>query len=142
MLRDMSEPKSSGERPAHWFKPGQSGNPAGRKPGSKHKLAENFFRDLCAAWETHGVDALRRAAQEEPTRFCEIVARLMPRDVNIDANVSHDLSVNAETFAERFRLALSLLNNPVPDRIPKPPKLINGLLNARSEDNRPASTDR
>ena len=33
------------------FKPGQSGNPRGRPKGSRHKLSERFFAELCEDWE-------------------------------------------------------------------------------------------
>ena len=65
------------------FKPGQSGNPKGRPQGSRNKLSEEFFRDLCRAWETYGQSALMTAAMTSPTEFCNMVARLMPRDVEV-----------------------------------------------------------
>jgi len=34
--------------------PGQSGNPKGRPKGSRNKLSEDFFRDLCEAWQAMG----------------------------------------------------------------------------------------
>ena len=40
------------------WKPGQFGNPKGRPQGSRNKLTEDFFRDLCDAWQAFGKPAL------------------------------------------------------------------------------------
>ena len=63
------------------FKPGQSGNPKGRRQGSRNKLTEDFFRDLCEAWTAFGKPALMTAAWTHPVEFVRVVAQLMPKDV-------------------------------------------------------------
>jgi hypothetical protein len=105
----MSETASAVEkqRPAHWFKPGQSGNPAGRQRGSRNRLADNFVADLAAAWNEHGEAALKACALEHPEKFCRIVADLMPRDVNLN------VAVDAVAFADRFALASELLGHDI-----------------------------
>src|SRR3974390_1422039 len=63
------------------YKPGQSGNPKGRPKGSRNKLSEEFFRNLCDAWQAFGKPALMTAALTTPTDFVRLVAQLMPKDV-------------------------------------------------------------
>jgi hypothetical protein len=78
-------------------------------------LSTQFLADLRDTWETHGAEALRRCATEEPGQFCRIVAGLLPRDLNIN------LGVDAGSFAATFRAAVSALGNE-----PPPVKVING----------------
>ena len=64
------------------FKPGQSGNPAGKPKGSKHKLQEDVIRDICTVWDEGGIAALRTLAAEDPGKFVDAAIKLLPKDVN------------------------------------------------------------
>jgi hypothetical protein len=122
----MSETATAVEkqRPAHWFKPGQSGNPAGRQRGSRNRLADNFVADLAAAWNEHGEAALKACALEHPEKFVRIVADLMPRDVNLN------VAVDAVAFADRFALASELLGHDG-DAVHRPRKPLPGQPNQK-----------
>ena len=63
------------------WKPGQSGNPKGRPKGSRNKLSEDFFRDLCKAWEIYGQSALMTVASTDPVAFVRLVASLIPTEL-------------------------------------------------------------
>ena len=91
-------------RPSTLFKPGQSGNPAGRPKGSKNKLTENILEDLAEFYATEGKDLIRRVRDENPTALLQGLMKLIPRDyqLNLTADISADI-----TAEQRRRIAES-----------------------------------
>ena len=89
-----------------WVK-GQSGNPAGRPKGSKHKLQTNFWNDLQRTWKERGVDALRWVAENDPSTFVRVCASLMPKEENAK-QIEHAIEV---TLKEPEWLKLQRLNS-------------------------------
>lgn len=118
-MSETTIPSPARDKATGRFQPGNNGG-LGRPPGSRNKLAEAFLQDLAVVWEERGIEALRRCAEEEPAQFCRVVASLMPKDININAEVSH--LVDPAAFASKFRAAMALLDN----EPPPPLKVING----------------
>jgi hypothetical protein len=72
----------------HQWKPGQSGNPAGRPKGSRCKLEEIFLADLLASWQEKGKDAISRAIEDDPVAYVKTVASLMPKQVDPEGGLN------------------------------------------------------
>lgn len=91
-------------KPSTKFKPGQSGNPAGRKPGSKNKLTENLLADLAEFYAKEGKDLIVRVRDENPTALLQGLMKLIPRDyqLNLTADITADI-----TAEQRRRIAES-----------------------------------
>jgi hypothetical protein len=59
-------------------------NRGGRPAGARNKLQAGFLRDLAEAWELEGKGALRIMVKEEPAKFVQVCASLMPREVSLE----------------------------------------------------------
>ena len=52
------------------WKPGQSGNPAGKPPGTRHAFSQGFIRDFALVWAEEGLEAVRKVAKKSPEGLC------------------------------------------------------------------------
>ena len=78
---------------------------AGRQAGARNRLTEMFWRDMVAAWEKRGRAAIEQTIAERPAEFLRIVARLMPREVDVTLDAYDDLS--DDDIKRRFLAALA-----------------------------------
>ena len=86
----------------HCWKPGQSGNPAGRPKGSRHKLSEDLFKALAEDFENHGKDAIVKMREDRPGDYIRVIASLVPKEATLRINPFDDLT-DAQLF-ERYRI--------------------------------------
>lgn len=63
------------------FQPGQSGNPAGRPRGAKHKLTEVFLTLIAVDFAEHGAEAIARLRTTDPAMYLKLVGSLIPREL-------------------------------------------------------------
>jgi Family of unknown function (DUF5681) len=102
-------PDQTGEKQiATRFKPGQSGNPAGRPKGARSRLGEKFLDDLYDRWEEHGKKALEICALREPATFIKVVANVLPRELlvkalNVNATMDFADVEDARAFLKAYR---------------------------------------
>jgi len=76
------------------FKKGHSGRPK----GAKNKLAKAYLKDLHEIYLEGGKDALKQVMKERPDGFLSLVARLLPKD--LDVRNSGDVNVTIVRYGD------------------------------------------
>ncbi len=68
------------------FQPGQSGNPTGGRPGSRHRqqLTSEFIAALLRDFRHGGPAAIARVRKNQPAAYCKLLTLLCPRDVKVE----------------------------------------------------------
>lgn len=74
------------------WKPGQSGNPAGRPKGARVKLGEQFLSDLMSDWETHGAESIAAMREKSPGDYVKVVAATLPKELNVKVSELDELT--------------------------------------------------
>src|SRR4051812_1637419 len=74
------------------FKPGQSGNPKGRPPGSRNKLGEAFVCALYDDFTQYGVSVIEKVRTEQPAQYLKVVASILPKELHVKDMSLDDMS--------------------------------------------------
>lgn len=84
------------------FKPGQSGNPAGRPKGARSKLAEDFLKDIHNDWKESGLVTLQQLRAEKPDVYVKVIADLLPKleEKTETLNVNHSGTIEHRSASE------------------------------------------
>jgi len=80
-------------KPAHLWKKGQSGNPKGRKKGSRNKITKAYLTALRKDFEKHGIATLEKVREKDPKTYMKLVADLVPKEIDLDPNDNGDVTV-------------------------------------------------
>ncbi len=98
------------------FKPGQSGNPAGRPKGSRNKLGEAFVQALHDDFTIHGVSVIETVRVEKPDQYLKVVASLLPKQIEVKEGAFD--GVSDEELAALVAAARSALGSVESDEDP------------------------
>ena len=70
-----------------------SGNIGGGRPkGSRNKLGEAFTDALYADFQTHGIEAITKVRDNDPSTYVRVIAGLLPKEVKIEQQPLGDMS--------------------------------------------------
>lgn len=87
------------------FKPGESGNLAGRTNPAKRAAGESCWKALLEDFTKHGVKAIVKMRATKPEQYVALVASGLPAEKAIDLNVRTAESLNeqqARMMAEEY----------------------------------------
>lgn len=89
------------------FQKGQSGNPAGRKPGAQNKLTLTVKQGFEIAFEQlqKGDNALERWAEKNPTEFYRLASKLIPSQINAELGGPNGGPIEIDNTTRTARLA-------------------------------------
>lgn len=83
------------------FGPGNNANPNGRPKGSRTKLDSLFVECLYRDFKDHGADAVRKCREEKPDVYLNVIAKVVPKQVELDAtDAAVDLAKGLHAVAE------------------------------------------
>jgi hypothetical protein len=78
------------------FKPGQSGNPAGKPPGTKNKFPsalKDKVLHACAILEAKGLDLASQAVKDPPWFYANFVKPMLPKEIDFTGQMGIEIII-------------------------------------------------
>src|ERR1700723_3705665 len=100
-------------KPTRWPR-GQSGNPAGKPPGTRTAFSQGFIRDFALVWAKRALEAVRKVAKKSPEAFVAIAASICPNDVRLTLEQAIPGGMSLEDYS-LMREVIAALRESLPD---------------------------
>ena len=100
------------KRASSLWKPGQSGNPAGRPKGIRNKLGEAFVEALARDFVEFGDEAICMVRENKPDVYLQVMARIIPQHVDVDVDLK--MEINVVSYADNPTPQLDTEGVPAP----------------------------
>src|SRR5262245_22093369 len=111
------------------FQPGQSGNPSGGRPGSRHRQQLNgeFIAALLRDFRQGGPKAIERVRRAQPAAYLKILALLVPREHQVEhRNLIKELS------DEQLEAMIEYIETALAAQAGAPAKMIEGAIEPKT----------
>jgi len=56
----------------------------------RHDLSSDFVQDLAADWKENGRSTIAKVREQTPDRYCELIAKVVPKEMLISADRAGD----------------------------------------------------
>jgi hypothetical protein len=102
----MGSEKSGNPKPNYSTRFG-SGQPQGRKPGSRDRISVAFLTAVADDFEKYGIKTLEKVRRTDASTYIKVVASLMPKEIEIkqplDGMKDDELLIAIETLTKALR---------------------------------------
>jgi hypothetical protein len=107
------------------FQPGQSGNPSGGRPGSRHRQQLNgeFIAALLRDFRQGGPRAIERVRRTQPASYLKILALLCPREHKVEHS-----NLIKELTDEQLEAMIEYIKTSLEAQAGGPVKVIEGMI--------------
>lgn len=95
------------------WKPGVSGNPAGRPLHSRQRLGEKIITNIAELWQTEGEAVLRRLIADDPATFAKLAFQILPKELLVNVQQAAPGGLEPEQWA-RLREILAMVESIAP----------------------------
>ena len=86
----------------------KSGNRYGESPSIRDKLSSAFVEALEKDWAEHGVEVIQQIRQDNPVKYGELIARLVPMDANLVSANDFSKCQSMEDIGRKLLQSVSL----------------------------------
>src|SRR5215831_8439312 len=93
----------------------KSGNRYGESPSTRDKLSSAFVDALEKDWAEHGVEVIQRIRQDNPVKYGELIARLVPMDANLVSASDFSKCQTMEDIGRKLLKSVGLDENAITD---------------------------
>src|SRR5262245_56470193 len=111
------------------FQPGQSGNPSGGRPGSRHRQQLNgeFIAALLRDFRQGGPKAIERVRRTQPAAYLKILALLVPREHKVEHS-----NLIKELTDEQLEAMIEFIETSLAAQAGAPAKMIEGTIEPKT----------